>query len=37
MNIYDLKKEGVKISGYLVNVKNRFGDLCTVKKYYLAK
>lgn len=35
--IYDLKKEGVKISGYLVNVKNRFGDLCTVKKYYLAK
>jgi hypothetical protein len=35
--IYDLKKEGVKISGYLVNVKNRFGNFCTVKKYYLAK
>lgn len=33
--INDLKNEGLKIKSEFISVKNRFGKLVNVKKYYL--
>ena len=33
--IKDLRDDGEKIGAYYVHVRNRFGDLVKVKRYYL--
>ena len=33
--IFNLKKKGVVINGETIKVKNRFGDNCYVKKYWI--
>ena len=35
--IYDLRDQGHKIKSEMVEVRNRFGDLCRVAKYSLTK
>lgn len=35
--VHDLRDRGHKISGYFIEVKNRFGETCRVKRYYLAR
>lgn len=34
--IYDLKEQGVEIASEKVDVQNRFGEPCKVKRYWLA-
>lgn len=34
--ISELKEDGHRINGVMVNVKNRYGDRTAVKSYYLA-
>jgi hypothetical protein len=35
--ILELRESGMKISGYMIPVKNRLGEKVKVKKYYLGK
>lgn len=35
--VHNLRERGHKVRGYFVNVKNRFGETCRVKRYYLAR
>jgi hypothetical protein len=35
--VLELKQRGYKVHGYMVSVKNRFGETCRVKRYYLAR
>jgi len=35
--ILELRDSGMKISGYMIDVKNRRGEIVKVKKYYVSK
>ncbi|MCE2713158.1 MAG: helix-turn-helix domain-containing protein [Cryomorphaceae bacterium] len=35
--ILELRESGMKISGYMIDVKNRRGEIVKVKKYYVGK
>tara|TARA_R110000868_G_scaffold10504_1_gene51354 strand:- start:147 stop:356 length:210 start_codon:yes stop_codon:yes gene_type:complete len=35
--ILNLRESGMKISGYMIPVKNRLGEIVNVKKYYVGK
>ena len=35
--ILELRESGMKISGYMIPVKNRLGEVVKVKKYYEGK
>ena len=35
--ILELRDSGMKISGYMIDVKNRRGEIVKIKKYYVSK